>query len=63
MTTPYNTGKVRIGSAYTPRIKPLASQGVSGPHRRRLFDSPDRVVMATCALAVTALAVILLAGA
>lgn len=62
MTTPYNTGKVSIGSRYTPRIQPTASQGFSGPYKRRFFDKPDRVVLSTCALAVAALAVILLAG-
>lgn len=62
MTTPYNTGKVKIGGAYVPRMKPETSHGITGPHKRPFFDRADRIVMRVALLAVLAFGVIMLAG-
>ncbi len=59
MTTPYNTGKVKIGGAYVPRMKPEHSHGMTGPHKRPFFDREDRIVMWTCIGSLIALAIIL----
>jgi hypothetical protein len=55
--TPYNTGKVLIGSAYTPRIKPERASPVSGPNRPR----SDGTRLWACVLAVSILAALALA--
>jgi hypothetical protein len=47
--TPYNTGKVLIGSAYTPRIKPEGSHALSGPHTRRDVDRSVAYWVVACA--------------
>lgn len=62
MTTPYNTGKVKIGGAYVPRMKPETSHGITGPHKRPFFDRADWIVMRVALLAVLAFGVIMLAG-
>ncbi len=60
--TPYNTGKVKIGAAYTPRPRPEYSHGWSGPHKARFFDRVDRPVTWTCLIATVAFVVIVLSG-
>ncbi len=60
--TPYNTGKVKIGAAYTPRPRPEYSHGFSGPHKRPFFERADRPVMWTCLVAFVSALVILLSG-
>jgi hypothetical protein len=59
MTTPYNTGKVQIGAAYTPRIKPETSHGITGPHKRPFFDTADWLVVRVALFAVLAAGVIM----
>lgn len=62
MSTPYNTGKVKIGAAYTPRLRPEVAHGITGPHTRPFFDRHDRIVMRACLLAIVIFSLIQLAG-
>jgi hypothetical protein len=60
--TPYNTGKVKIGSAYTPRMKPEIAHGMTGPHKARFFSNMSTSALKVALLAVIAFVVIVLSG-